>query len=62
MAKRILVSDVLDLVAKAETKKEKIEILRKHNSLELRDVLKGAFDETVVFILPKGKPAINNEE
>lgn len=62
MAKRILVSEVLDLVAKAEGRKEKIEILKKHNTLELRDVLKGAFDDTVEFILPKGKPAINNEE
>lgn len=62
MAKRILVSEVLDLVAKAETRKEKIEVLRKHNSLELRDVLKGAFDDTIEFILPKGTPPINEEE
>lgn len=62
MAKRILVSEVLEQVAKAETRKEKIEILRKNNSLELRDVLKGAFDDTVEFILPKGTPPINEEE
>jgi Family of unknown function (DUF6433) len=62
MAKRILVSDVLDLVAKAETKKEKFEVLRKHNTLELRDVLKGAFDDTVQFILPKGQPPIDENE
>ena len=62
MAKRILVSEILEQVAKAEARKEKIEILRKNNSLELRDVLKGAFDDTVEFILPKGKPAINKEE
>ena len=62
MGKRILVSDVLELVAKTDSKKEKIEILRKHNSLELRDVLKGAFDESVQFILPKGKPPIDENE
>lgn len=62
MAKRILVSEVLELVAKTDSKKEKIEILRKHNSLELRDVLKGAFDESVQFILPKGKPPIDENE
>lgn len=62
MAKRILVSDVLELVAKTDSKKEKVEILRKHNSLELRDVLKGAFDESVQFILPKGKPPIDENE
>lgn len=62
MGKRILVSEVLEQVAKAETRKEKIEILKKNNSLELRDVLKGAFDESIEFILPKGKPPINEDE
>lgn len=62
MAKKILVADVLEQVAKTDSKKEKIEILRRHNSLELRDVLKGAFDDTVEFILPKGKPPIDEDE
>ena len=62
MAKKLLVSEVLDLVAKAETKKEKIAVLREHNSLELRDILKGAFDDSIEFILPKGVPPINEEE
>jgi hypothetical protein len=62
MAKRILVSDVLEQVAKTDSKKEKVEILRKHNSLELRDVLKGAFDDSVQFILPKGQPLIDENE
>jgi hypothetical protein len=62
MGKRILVSEVLEQVAKAETRKEKLEILRKNNSLELRDVLKGAFDESIEFILPKGKPDIDEKE
>jgi hypothetical protein len=62
MAKRILVSSVLELVSKAESRKEKIDILRKNNSLELRDVLKGAFDDTITFILPKGKPEIDENE
>lgn len=62
MAKKILVSEVLDLVAKTDSRKEKIEILRKYNSLELRDILKGAFDDTVQFILPKGLPPIDEDE
>lgn len=62
MGKRILVSDVLELLTKTDSKKEKVDILRKHNSLELRDVLKGAFDESVQFILPKGKPTIDENE
>lgn len=60
--KRILVSEVLALAAKAESKKEKIEILRKHNSLELRDILKGAYDDSIVFALPKGVPPIDTQE
>lgn len=62
MAKRILISEVLEMVSKAESKKEKCDILRKHNTLELRDVLKGAFDDTIQFILPKGQPAIDEQE
>lgn len=62
MAKKLLVSEVLDLVAKAETKKDKIAVLREHNSLELRDILKGAFDDSIEFILPKGAPPIDEEE
>lgn len=59
---RKLVSEILELVAATDSKKQKIEILRKHNSLELRDVLKGAFDDSVEFILPKGKPPIDEDE
>jgi len=62
MAKRILVSEIFNLVAKAESRKEKIDILRKHNNIEVRDILKGAFDDTVQFILPKGVPPIDDTQ
>jgi hypothetical protein len=62
MAKRILVCEILEQVAKTDSRKEKIEILRKYNSLELRDVLKGAFDDTVQFNLPIGVPPIDEDE
>jgi hypothetical protein len=62
MAKRLLVSEVLELVANAPGRKEKFDLLRKYNSLELRDVLKGAFDDTIQFILPKGRPPIDEAE
>lgn len=62
MAKKLLISEILDLVGKAESRKEKIDILRKHNCLELRDILKGAFDDTVQFLLPQGVPPINEDE
>jgi hypothetical protein len=62
MAKKLLVSEVFELVSKADARKDKIEILRKHNTLELRDILKGAFDDTVQFILPKGVPPIEEDQ
>ena len=62
MAKKLLVTEILELVAKAEPRKEKIAILREYNSLELRDILKGAFDDSVQFLLPAGVPPINEDE
>ena len=49
-----LMSEILDKVAKAKTKKEKVELLRQHNSNALRMVLKSSFDPTVEWDLPEG--------
>lgn len=62
MAKKLLVTEILELVAKTDSRKEKVAILREHNSLELRDILKGAFDDTIQFILPTGIPPIDENE
>lgn len=62
MAKKLLVTEMLEAVAKAESRKEKLELLKQLNCLELRDILKGAFDDTIEFILPKGVPPINEDE
>ena len=62
MAKKLLVTEVLELVAKIDSRKDKIAMLREHNSLELRDILKGAFDDTIQFILPPGVPPIDESE
>ena len=62
MAKKLLVTEVLELVAKIDSRKDKIAMLREHNSLELRDILKGAFDDTIEFILPQGVPPIDESE
>lgn len=53
---------MLETVAKAESRKEKLELLKQFNCLELRDILKGAFDDTIEFTLPKGVPPINEDE
>jgi len=47
---------VLEQVSGASTKAEKIEILKRYNCMGLRDVLKGGFDDTIEFDLPKGVP------
>ena len=54
--KNMRVDEILDRVSSAKTRKEKIEILQTHNHRGLRDVLKGAFDDTVEFNLPEGVP------
>lgn len=62
MAKKLLITEILELVAKTDSRKEKIAILREHNSLALRDILKGAFDDSIQFILPTGVPPVNEDE
>jgi hypothetical protein len=54
--KNMRVDDILDRVSSAKTRKEKIEVLQTYNHRGLRDVLKGAFDDTIQFNLPEGAP------
>lgn len=48
--------EILHAVSNAETEAAKLALLKKHNCLALRDVLRSAFDDTIVFTLPKGLP------
>jgi len=48
--------EILEKVAAAPSKAEKIDLLKQHNCLALRDVLKASFDDSIVFLLPKGIP------
>jgi hypothetical protein len=48
--------EIFTEVANAKTREDKVEVLRSHNELYVRDVLKGAYDDTIQFILPKGTP------
>ena len=52
----LMIHEILQKVAEAATRKEKSEILMQNNSLALRDILRGAFDDTIQFILPDGAP------
>ena len=51
---RLLLSEILRKVSNAKTKKEKVELLRKHNSNALRQVLIINFDESNESVMPEG--------
>jgi mRNA-degrading endonuclease YafQ of YafQ-DinJ toxin-antitoxin module len=51
-----LIHTVLDAVAAAKTREEKIKILQENNSVSLRAILKGGFDVSLHLALPEGVP------
>ena len=51
---RLLLSEILRKVSNAKTKKEKVDLLRKHNSNALRQILIINFDESIVSVMPEG--------
>ena len=51
---RLLISEILRKVSNAKTKKEKVDLLRKHNSTALRQLLIINFDDSSVSMLPEG--------
>lgn len=52
--KNMKVHDILKRVGEAKTRKEKVQVLRNYNHRGLRDILRGAFDDSIVFNLPRG--------
>lgn len=52
---KMSIHEVLELVAKAPTKVEKSKVLLNYESLALKTILRGSFDEKLEFNLPKGK-------
>ena len=54
--KSYLINEVLTKVSEAKTKQEKVQMLRDYNTLALRNVLKGAFDDSIKFLIPEGVP------
>jgi len=49
------VFEVVEMASKAKSRQEKINMLRKHESWALKDILRGTFDEVVQWNLPGGK-------
>ena len=57
-----MISEVLSKAGELKTKKEKVVYLRTNNSLPLRAILKGSFDKSVEFNLPKGEPPFRKDD
>jgi hypothetical protein len=53
---QVSLSEFLKKVSELKTKEEKIEALRANDSIPLRVILQGAFDPSVVWLLPVGNP------
>lgn len=51
---RLLISEVLQKISNAKTKKEKIDLLNKYKTPALQAILIWNFDESVVSMLPEG--------
>lgn len=52
------ISEILEMVSKETKPDAKVDILRKHNSPVLRDILRLAYDKEKVWLLPEGNPPI----
>ena len=52
---RLLISEILRKVSNAKTKAEKVNLLKKHNTPALRQLMIINFDESVVSELPEGE-------
>ena len=48
--------EVLNAVAKAKTKQEKVQILKQNETWALKDIIRGSMDSKVLWNLPPGEP------
>lgn len=55
MARTLDIYEVFEKFEKAKDRKEKIDVLRQHESWALKDILKGALDPKIEWLLPKGE-------
>lgn len=52
----LLVYEIIEKASKAKTRAEKIEVLQSNDHWAVRDVLRGTFDDSIVWNLPSGTP------
>ena len=57
-----LLHEILTKVNNAKDKPAKIAVLKKNDSVPLRQVLKGAFDPNIKWALPEGTPPYNEND
>jgi hypothetical protein len=53
------IHEILDLIGKAKDKQERIELLKKHDSNVLKNILIGSFDDAIEWNLPDTPPPYN---
>ena len=52
----LTIHEILTRAGEAKTREEKVAVLRRYNTMALRDMLKIAYDDNVQFVFPKGAP------
>ena len=62
MAKVLTIHEILTMVQNAPNKEARVELIKKHNCLALRDVLKGGLDDSITWILPTGSPPYKKDD
>jgi len=55
MARTLDVYEVFELFEKAKNRKEKVDVLKQHESWALKDVIKGGLDPKIEWLLPPGE-------
>lgn len=56
------IHEVLTEASQPKTRQERAEVLKKYNCLALRDILRGAFDDRIEWLLPKKDPTYESGE
>ena len=54
--------EIFEQIEKSSTKAGKVELLKKHDSIALKNILKGTFDDAIVWNLPEGAPPYTPSE
>ena len=58
---KLMVSEVLKNASKLKSKEERVKYLKLNDSPALRDVLRIAYDDDIISLLPEGAPPYNED-